>query len=137
MLIAGERPHDEIPQWLAAADLFCLATRSEGRANVLLEALACARPVVTTRVGGNPEIISSDDLGILVPPTDDHALEEGILHGLERPWDASRMTAHAAAHSWEATTATVLEVFEEATGTARGRLTLGPARRPQPSRENP
>ncbi len=137
VLIAGERPHDEIPQWLAAADLFCLATRSEGRANVLLEALACARPVVTTRVGGNPEIISSDDLGILVPPTDDHALEEGILHGLERPWDASRMTAHAAAHSWEATTATVLEVFEEATGTARGRLTLGPARRPQPSRENP
>ena len=54
---AGPRPPAELPLWYAAADAFCLATRSEGWANVLLESIACGIPVVTTRVGGNPEIV--------------------------------------------------------------------------------
>jgi glycosyltransferase involved in cell wall biosynthesis len=101
VLITGARPHEEIPQWLAAADLFCLATRSEGWANVLLEALACGRPVVTTSVGGNPEIVTSDALGLLVPPTDDASLARAIHEALRRRWDPEPMVAHARAHSWE------------------------------------
>ncbi len=112
VLLAGRRPHEEIPWWFAAADLFCLATRSEGWSNVLLEAMACGRPVVSTRVGGNPEIVTDEGLGLLVPPADDDALERAILSGLDRRWDEEALAAHARAHSWETAAATVVEEFQ-------------------------
>jgi teichuronic acid biosynthesis glycosyltransferase TuaC len=112
--IAGERLHGEIPLWLAAADVFCLATRSEGWANVLLEANACGRPVVATRVGGNPEVVPSDELGILVPPDDERALEEAISLALVRTWDPTAMVAHAGRHSWEVAASAVVEEFRRA-----------------------
>jgi glycosyltransferase involved in cell wall biosynthesis len=110
--LAGQRPHEEIPLWFAAADLLCLATRSEGWCNVLLEAIACGRPVVSTRVGGNPEIVTDESLGFLVPYADDDALERAILAALDRPWNAEALAARAGAHSWEATAATVMEEFQ-------------------------
>ena len=109
VLLAGERTHDEIPRWLAAADLFCLATRSEGWANVLLESLACGRPVVTTRVGGNAEIITGEHLGTLVPHGDDQALAQAVLAALGRSWDPEALASHARRHSWDVTADHVLE----------------------------
>ena len=110
VILAGECSHEEIPLWLAAADLFCLATRSEGRANVLLEALACGVPIVTTNVGGNGEIVTSPALGVLVPPQDDHALARAIVDALGRSWDRDALIAHARTHSWETT---AQDVFDE------------------------
>jgi len=110
VMLAGERRHDEIPLWLAAADLFCLASRSEGRANVLLEALACGVPVVTTDVGGNGEIVTGPNLGVLVPPRDDDALAGAIVGALGRSWDREALVAHARTHSWETT---ARDVFDE------------------------
>lgn len=109
VLLAGERTHDEIPRWLAAADLFCLATRSEGWANVLLESLACGRPVVTTQVGGNAEIITGEHLGTLVPHGDDQALAQAVLAALGRSWDPDALASHARRHSWDVTADHVLE----------------------------
>jgi glycosyltransferase involved in cell wall biosynthesis len=117
--LVGERPHDEIASWLAAADLFCLATRSEGWANVLLESLACGTPVVSTRVGGNAEIVSHEGLGILVPAQDDRALSAAIREGLERHWDPRILVAHAQAHSWDSAVRGVLDEFERALGRGR------------------
>jgi len=115
--LVGERPHDEVPKWLAAADLFCLATRSEGWANVLLEALACGIPVVTTRVGGNAEIVTHEGLGLLVDPGSDEALRAGILAALARQWNPAVLTAHARAHSWDTT---ALEVVAELRAVVEG-----------------
>jgi len=109
VLLAGERTHDEIPRWMAAADLFCLATRSEGWANVLLEALACGRPVVTTRAGGNAEIVTGDHLGTLVPYGDNPALAQALIGALGHPWDVDALTTHARRHSWDVTADQVLE----------------------------
>jgi teichuronic acid biosynthesis glycosyltransferase TuaC len=114
--LVGERPHDEVATWLAAADLFCLATRSEGWANVLLESLACGTPVVSTRVGGNAEIVSREGLGILVPARDDRALAWAIREGLERRWDPHLLVAHAQAHSWDSAVRGVLEEFRRVLG---------------------
>jgi teichuronic acid biosynthesis glycosyltransferase TuaC len=109
--LIGERPHAELPQWLAAADVFCLATRSEGWSNAIMEALACGRPVVATRVGGNPEIVEGDALGLLVPPEDD-ALARAIVVALGRQWDREAIAAHARRYSWDAVAAAVMEQWE-------------------------
>jgi teichuronic acid biosynthesis glycosyltransferase TuaC len=114
VLLVGEQPPERVALWGAAADLFCLATRSEGWANVLLEALACGTPVVTTRVGGNAEIVTSDALGTLVSPADDTALAGAILDALRRPWDRQVLVDHARRHSWDAAAAGVLEEFGRA-----------------------
>ena len=50
------------------ADVFCLASHSEGIANVVVEAMASALPVVATNVSGHPELVKSRDTGILIPP---------------------------------------------------------------------
>jgi glycosyltransferase involved in cell wall biosynthesis len=55
--LVGARPHQEIPQWIAAADALCLPSHQEGCPNVVLEALACGRPVVASRVGAVPELL--------------------------------------------------------------------------------
>ena len=114
--LVGARPHDEVPLWLAAADLFCLATRSEGWANVLLESLACGTPVVSTRVGGNAEIVTHEGLGILVPAADDGALAAALLEGLGRRWDRQLLVAHARAHSWDSAVRGVLDEFDRVLG---------------------
>jgi teichuronic acid biosynthesis glycosyltransferase TuaC len=116
VLLAGERVQAEIPLWLSAANLFCLATRSEGWANVLLEALACGCPVVSTRAGGNAEIIANESLGILVPPTDDEALAAAVLDGLRRAWDRDALVTYARRHSWDRAAEAVRDEFDAALG---------------------
>jgi glycosyltransferase involved in cell wall biosynthesis len=106
--LAGERPHEEIPLWMGASDVFCLATRSEGWANVLLEAMACGRPVVSTRVGGNGEIVTDPSLGTLVPAGDDAAFTDALRAALGRAWAPEVLAAHARRHSWERATRDVL-----------------------------
>ena len=60
----GER-HD-VPQLLAQAGFFVLSSRSEGISLTILEAMAVGLPVVTTNVGGNPEIVADGRTGRLV-----------------------------------------------------------------------
>jgi teichuronic acid biosynthesis glycosyltransferase TuaC len=97
---AGAKPHDDIPQWIAACDVFVLPSWNEGTPNVVLEALACGRRVVATRVGGTPDVITSDTLGLLVPPRDPHALALGIETALSQDSDANAISAALAAPDW-------------------------------------
>lgn len=83
VLLLGSKPHGEIPIWLNAADLLVLPSLSEGRPNIVLEAMACGIPVVATRVGGIPELIREGENGFLVPPNDPKALGKAILTVLE------------------------------------------------------
>ncbi len=70
--------------WLyREADIFCLPSLSEGLPAVLIEAMACGLPVVTTRVDAIPELVSDEVDGLLVPPGDPEALA-AALHRLSR-----------------------------------------------------
>lgn len=80
----GPKPHAELPRWFRAADLFVLASRSEGVPNVVLEASACETPYVATAVGGVPEVAHLG-AGLLVPPDDPGRLAAAVAEALDRP----------------------------------------------------
>ena len=95
---------------MAAADLVTLPSYMEGCPNVVLEAQACGRPVVATRVGGIPEIIS-DTSGRLVPPADASALAEAIGSVLDKSWNAEDISARRS-RSWNSVAAELFDVFD-------------------------
>jgi glycosyltransferase involved in cell wall biosynthesis len=97
----GPVPPDELARWLSASDVFVLATRNEGWANVFLEAMACGLPVVTTRVGGNAEVVSHPGIGSLVPFDEPEALEHAIDEALQRDWQRDAICAHAQNNTWD------------------------------------
>jgi glycosyltransferase involved in cell wall biosynthesis len=86
---AGAR--DNIRDYLAAMDVFVLSSVTEGLAMTLLEAMAAARPIVATRVGGNAEVVEDGVTGRLVPPSDPRALADAIALVLGNPAAARQM----------------------------------------------
>jgi len=98
---------------LSAADLFVLATSYEGWANVFLEAMACGLPVVTTRVGGNAQVVCREELGVLVPFGDRSALSLAIDRALTCDWDRSEIIRYAQSNSWERRIPSLLALFDE------------------------
>lgn len=107
----GALPPDSVKVPLSAADVFVLATRNEGWANVFLEAMACGLPVVTTNVGGNAEVVCDDALGLLIPFDDHPALLEALRHALVRPWNRDAIMAYARHNSWDDRVAALVEEF--------------------------
>lgn len=113
VMFTGEIPHYQVNQLLSAADIFVLATRYEGWANVFCEAMACGLPVVTTRVCGNPEIIDDGETGILVPFGDTEALRTSIIKALQKNWDRDMIMRKARIRTWEVVAREVYEQFEQ------------------------
>lgn len=81
---------DDIPDILRALDVFVLPSQAEGISNTILEAMACARPVIATRVGGNPELVEEQVTGQLPPANDPSALARAMGAYLEDPKLAQR-----------------------------------------------
>lgn len=117
----GHMPPDSLRLPLCAADVFVLATANEGWANVFLEAMACGLPVVTTRVGGNAEVVSDPALGILVPLGDGERLTAALAEALTRDWDRARIRAHAETNTWESRVQVLVEEFRAVWGGERAR----------------
>jgi teichuronic acid biosynthesis glycosyltransferase TuaC len=100
---------DDVALWMAAADLVTLPSYMEGCPNVVLEALACGRPVVATNVGGIPEIMS-DECGRLVPAGEPVALAEALASVLGTEWDAAAISARGS-RSWSTVAEELLDIF--------------------------
>ena len=110
----GPLPVEQLRVPLSAADLFVLATRNEGWANVLLEAMACGLPIVATDVGGNAEVVCEPTLGTIVPFGDAARLQAAIEHALGASWDIAKVRDHAARNSWDQPVRVGLARLEEA-----------------------
>jgi len=76
---------NDIPDLMRAMDVFVLPSRAEGISNTILEAMATGLPVVATRVGGNPELVTENETGMLVPASDPSALAGALLDYVRRP----------------------------------------------------
>jgi glycosyltransferase involved in cell wall biosynthesis len=86
---------DDIPRFLEAFDIFALPSLTEGIPFALLEACACAKPVVASRVGGVPEVITDGQDGRLVEPGDIAGLASAIDALLSDPKLAGRFGERA------------------------------------------
>jgi sugar transferase (PEP-CTERM/EpsH1 system associated) len=75
----------DIPRLLALADVYVNSSVFEGMSNTILEAMAAARPVVATAVGGNPELVRDGVTGYLAPPGDPAPLATRLLEVLSDP----------------------------------------------------
>ncbi len=80
----------DVRPWYAAADAVIVPSRSEGFSNVVLEAMACERPVIATRVGGNTEQVLPGRTGWLVEPGSPRSLARAIRDLLSDPLEARR-----------------------------------------------
>jgi glycosyltransferase involved in cell wall biosynthesis len=89
---------DDVAALLAISDVFVLPSLSEGLSIAILEAMVAGRPVVTTRVGGNPELVVHGETGFLVPPNDAAALASAVVRVLEDPAEAHRLGQNGLGH---------------------------------------
>jgi glycosyltransferase involved in cell wall biosynthesis len=127
--LLGDVPHQRVGAFLRAADAVVVpSVRDEqgnvdGLPNVLLEALACGRPIVASRVGGIPDVVTDERNGLLVPAADAHALAQALRRVREDPSLAARLAgqarARAEALSWDAHGSRLLAVYEGAATKAR------------------
>lgn len=95
----GSLPQEQLKDYYGAADILVLASSSEGWPNVLLECMACGTPVVATRVGGIPEIVTSPVAGELVE-RDVASLRAGILRIGSRRRERADIRAYALGFGW-------------------------------------
>lgn len=98
--LIGAKPHNELYKWYGSADLFCLASFREGWPNVIFESLACGTPVVATNVDGIPEVICSEDYGILVDEQDSKKIAQAIIKALDKNWDIQKLVKYAQENTW-------------------------------------
>lgn len=92
----GRKPYEEIPSWIQSADLLVLSSLSEGLPSILLESMACGKPMIATDVGGIAEILQDGRTGRLVPAQDAQALSRALVDMLVDHPEQLQQMGHAA-----------------------------------------
>jgi len=113
----GKVAHHEVAWWMAAGDVFCLPSLSEGLPTVVCEAMACGRAVVATAVDGTPEIVDDGATGLLVPPRDAQSLATAltrVLHddALRQRFEHEAVTRARATYTWAANAKAHVGLYE-------------------------
>jgi glycosyltransferase involved in cell wall biosynthesis len=111
--LVGSVAHDEIPSCIAKAHVVCQPSLVEPFGQALLEALACGRSVVATRIGGPPEFVPPE-AGVLVDPLDVDALARALTSAAALPCPNPAARAAAEQHDVEEQARRVEAVLERA-----------------------
>lgn len=107
----------ELPEYYRTADIFCApATGGESFGIVLLEAMACGKPVVASSIEGYASVLTHDAEGLLVPPGDEEALAQALLSLLNDRSRREQMGAtgkvKAQNYSWENVARQVMDYYQ-------------------------
>jgi glycosyltransferase involved in cell wall biosynthesis len=116
--VAGRVPHDEVPAWLAAADVLCQPSLIEPFGQAALEAMAMERSVLATTEGGPPEFVTPET-GVLVDPADAAGLPAALARAAELPTPNPAARAAAEAHDVRLQAARMAAVLEQAVAAKR------------------
>jgi glycosyltransferase involved in cell wall biosynthesis len=111
--LVGRIPHDQVPRYMAAADVLCLPSLVEPFGQVLLEAMACERSVVATTVGGPPEFVTPQ-AGALVDPLDVEAIAAGLAHAAALPTPNPAARTAASEHGLDVQVSRMEEILRAA-----------------------
>jgi len=114
LVAPGAVPHDEVADWMAAADVLAMVSRVEPLGQVALEALAVGRPVVATAVGGAREVVPDHGPGRIVDPLDPARIAAALDDVLARPPAAAECRAAAAPYALSQQAARVESVLADA-----------------------
>lgn len=119
IVFTGYFPDKKLPRLYQAADVFAFSTFYENLPFAVLEALSTGLPVVTTYVGGIPEVITSGKNGFLVQPFNSRELSDKVLYCLEHTSEAAEMGVSARQtilerFDWKLIVKKVLRVYAEA-----------------------
>ena len=88
----------DVPDLLQAMDIFVLPSYSEGLSLALLEAMAAGLPVIVSCVGGNPEVVTDGETGLLIPPRDTSALSGALQRLMDNSTWAKDLGRNARRH---------------------------------------
>jgi glycosyltransferase involved in cell wall biosynthesis len=115
---AGYVPQHETPLWYRTADVFALSSDFDNSPNAVLEAMACALPVVATDVGGVRDYVTDRLGGLVVPPRDAVAFATALGTYLQSPESAkaagSLNRAKAVSEfSWRVSAQRLIEVYQQ------------------------
>ena len=118
MRLVGPCQHQDVPEWMNASDIFCLPSLNEGLPTVCIEASACGRPIVATKVGGIPEVVLDGENGILIEPRNPEQLVNAIGQLLDHPELCQRMGEAGRRrvienYSWQENTEKVKTTYEK------------------------
>ncbi len=116
IIFAGNVEDDILPQYYAACDVYALPSRMEGWGLSLMEAMACGKPVVATKVGGIPELVKNNKNGCLISEGDTTALAKRIVRLLKNEDEAKEMGREgiktAKTYTWDKTARKVRGIYE-------------------------
>jgi glycosyltransferase involved in cell wall biosynthesis len=119
VIFHGEAKHDGMIKFYSEADIFVLPSLSESFPNVMLEAMSMEKPVVVTRVGAIPEVVTDKENAILVEPGDCEQIATSIVDLLLNDSLRKRLGANARKlvkekYTWESVAKHTLAIYEEA-----------------------
>jgi glycosyltransferase involved in cell wall biosynthesis len=119
IIFTGYFPDEKLPELYQAADVFAFSTFYENFPFAVLEAMSTGLPVVSTNVGGIPEMIEDGKNGFLVPPFSPQELGDRVLYFLEHAAASSEMALLARKtveerFDWRLIVKKVLRVYDEA-----------------------
>jgi glycosyltransferase involved in cell wall biosynthesis len=125
----GLQPHEEVARMMRECDLLCLPSYTEGRPNVVVEAMASGLPVIATNVGGIPDLVREDETALLHEPGDVAALRNCLNILAEKPdvriemGRKGRALVMESGLNWDTTALDFEEIFTEAVRSRQARKT--------------
>jgi glycosyltransferase involved in cell wall biosynthesis len=110
--LRGSVPLPKVAEYIRQANVLVLPSYREGVPNVLLESFASGTPVISTQVGGIPEVVI-EDVGLLVDAKSSEQLAEAMISALEKKWSKEKILQHASQFNWQKNVQHVLSKIGE------------------------